>query len=903
MSFDSTADLLFRIGSNSDEAEDNLARFRAVFSKDFGSMREEFGDWAKEIVGDLSTVKGALIGGGAALATGLVAAAGAAVEATHRYAEYVEEIEQGSTRTQISTEHMTGLYLAAKETGSSFDMLTRGIAYFESQVDRANQGQEQSLQYFKELGITQSQLAAGEKDIIPLLDIVAKRYHELGSAAQRVSIARGLFSRSGTEDQKTLNLMAEGIEKLTQRAHTLGMTVTEEDVTALVKYQATLAAAKAAEEALDLTIGRTTLPLLTQLKVGLVGVWEAERDIAKQDNFFVWLAKNIQFTLTGTGDIAKRIHTAAQAIRDEVKAITDAESRAGGNTPKVGDAGTEKATEQFRGLSNMLETVKGEMAGTEGEAAKLDQKMAHMAYDLANAQAELQEKHKGGKLAPGVYDRELAAMQKLLELMPQLRDALGAEIGERNTKAQDSWAADLNRRLLAQTEQTRGIRQAGWAAEMVELRNHLRDEKDLTEEQKQSLNEMIDSLQKTGLAHMQEGWGKEDADYTDRLRKELAGEAKTLEAKHRYLDLEIDAERESAKKKEQLSDEAAALLEQKRKAGHAKIDADAKVAFDSEMARLREERKSIEREYASSADRIRAQYAADVAKYDAAAERDARKGATSPEQQAAVTAQFAAMRAALGTRMAGELQQLSDSTGWQGVFGAKSQEMIRSDEDLMRRWATGTSQGALLVKAALTGLEQTGSHAFRQLADGMGGGIAHAIVYGSSISKAMRQALAATLESIAAESMVRGIYSTALGFLDLALGDYEAAGNAFAAAAIFGSVGAAAAVAGRAVAGPQGAQGGSGGAGGGSGSGPGSGPGVGQFGSSAAARQKDIAAGDSPGATAAYGAGTHVTVNVQGHVIGTSGVTELCGMLSDAVMNKGATLTATNSKTGVQVTR
>ena len=131
----------------------------------------------------------------------------------------------------------------------------------------------------------------------------------------------------------------------------------------------------------------------------------------------------------------------------------------------------------------------------------------------------------------------------------------------------------------------------------------------------------------------------------------------------------------------------------------------------------------------------------------------------------------------------------------------------------MKQWATGTSQSALTVKATLAGLEQSGKRAFDQLAQGMGAGIAHAIVYSGSVSKAMRQALAATLESIAAESMVRAIYSTALGFLDLAEGNYDGAGKAFTAAAIFGSVGAAAAVAGRAVAGPQGQAGGAGGGG------------------------------------------------------------------------------------------
>jgi len=40
---------------------------------------------------------------------------------------------------------------------------------------------------------------------------------------------------------------------------------------------------------------------------------------------------------------------------------------------------------------------------------------------------------------------------------------------------------------------------------------------------------------------------------------------------------------------------------------------------------------------------------------------------------------------------------------------------------------------------------------------------------------------------------------------------------------------------------------------------------------------------------------------VYGHVVGTSGVAEFAGMLNDAVMNSDVQLTATNTKTGVQV--
>jgi hypothetical protein len=130
--------------------------------------------------------------------------------------------------------------------------------------------------------------------------------------------------------------------------------------------------------------------------------------------------------------------------------------------------------------------------------------------------------------------------------------------------------------------------------------------------------------------------------------------------------------------------------------------------------------------------------------------------------------------------------------------------------------------------------------------------------------------------------LVQAIYATGYGFLLLAEHDYPGAAAAFESAAIFGTVGAGAAIAGRAVAPKQGSA------------------------STGAAGAAGTSQGPSTGSTVAApgGAnGTHVTVNVWGHVVGTSGVSELCDMLNDAVLNQDKTLTATNTKTGVQVVR
>jgi hypothetical protein len=80
----------------------------------------------------------------------------------------------------------------------------------------------------------------------------------------------------------------------------------------------------------------------------------------------------------------------------------------------------------------------------------------------------------------------------------------------------------------------------------------------------------------------------------------------------------------------------------------------------------------------------------------------------------------------------------------------------------------------------------------------LGSNIANAVIWQRSIGEAFRKAALQAVGAIAQEALVRAIYSTALGFYLLAVQDYRGAAAAFKSAAIYGAVGGAAALAGRA---------------------------------------------------------------------------------------------------------
>jgi hypothetical protein len=113
MAFDSAADLLFRIGANTDDAEANVARFRQLLSTDLKSIGTQFSDWADKVFGSMDTVSGALLGVTAGLAPAF------AVHAADHFQEYTLEVDNAAKKTGTSVETMSTLRFTADEMGST----------------------------------------------------------------------------------------------------------------------------------------------------------------------------------------------------------------------------------------------------------------------------------------------------------------------------------------------------------------------------------------------------------------------------------------------------------------------------------------------------------------------------------------------------------------------------------------------------------------------------------------------------------------------------------------------------------------------------------------------------------------------------------------------------------------
>jgi hypothetical protein len=118
-------------------------------------------------------------------------------------------------------------------------------------------------------------------------------------------------------------------------------------------------------------------------------------------------------------------------------------------------------------------------------------------------------------------------------------------------------------------------------------------------------------------------------------------------------------------------------------------------------------------------------------------------------------------------------------------------------------WKTDLVANFAEVLNSSQALESSLGRSFLLFDTALGINIANAVIWQRSIGEAFRKAAVQAISAIAQEALVRAIYSTALGFYLLAIQDYRGAALAFQSAAVYGAVGGAAALAGRALAGPD----------------------------------------------------------------------------------------------------
>ena len=175
-----------------------------------------------------------------------------------------DKVDELNARLGISTETLSGYRYAAQLTGTDLDALGGAIGKLSKSMAAALDPTSKQAKLFKTLGVdvtdAMGQLRKAE-DVLPEL---MTRFKTLNNETLETAVAMEIFGKSGGELLEFLNLGSDGLDRMSDKARTLGGIIDGETAAAAAKFRDETDNMTLAMEGLYLGIAEQLLPTMTQ---------------------------------------------------------------------------------------------------------------------------------------------------------------------------------------------------------------------------------------------------------------------------------------------------------------------------------------------------------------------------------------------------------------------------------------------------------------------------------------------------------------------------------------------------------------------------------------------------------------------------------------------------------------
>jgi hypothetical protein len=227
--------LLFRIKGDTSQATGTLKDFRKEVkaledaAKNGATGLEQFAASAGLSAEQFIALRGgvekwatATVAGFSAVAAG-AAVAGAAIFTMAKNAAYFgSAIYDATQKTGLSATKLSALKIAADQSGSSFEQVTKGIVRFGSEVGKAGQGNDEAVKNMRLLGVT-------ARDLDTALSQAIKTIGNASDETQQLALASAAFGQRIGPDLIPLIRDAGGnVDALVKKFKDLGLTINDE---------------------------------------------------------------------------------------------------------------------------------------------------------------------------------------------------------------------------------------------------------------------------------------------------------------------------------------------------------------------------------------------------------------------------------------------------------------------------------------------------------------------------------------------------------------------------------------------------------------------------------------------------------------------------------------------------
>lgn len=234
---------------NTDDADKSLQKTEKNaegLAAKFGNGVKAAAKWGAAIAAAATTTGAAIFG----LAT---SAAGTA-----------DEIDKMSQKIGISAEAFQEWDYVMGQNGMDVDKLSVGMKTLVTQMDKAANGTASAQENFDRLGISIFNADGSLKDQEVILNETMHALADMENGTEKARLATELFGKAGIEMMPMLNQGSGAMDELTQRAHDLGLVMSDDAVKAGVTLGDTIDDIKQSFSMIGTNLGAAVIPVIQQ---------------------------------------------------------------------------------------------------------------------------------------------------------------------------------------------------------------------------------------------------------------------------------------------------------------------------------------------------------------------------------------------------------------------------------------------------------------------------------------------------------------------------------------------------------------------------------------------------------------------------------------------------------------
>lgn len=220
---------------------------------------------AEKSGGSIGTAFGKIAKGAAAVGTAVVAGASAVGTAAFSMATstagVADEIDKMSQKLGMSREAYQEWDYVLSQAGVEITSMSTGLKTLTNKIDDAKNGSKKASEMFDKLGISLEDLNSMSREEV--FDAVIAGMQGMEDSTERAALANDLFGKSGQELTALFNETAESTEILKNKAHELGMVMSDEAIDAGVQFTDSLDTLKRSMGGVFNLLGAAILPIVT----------------------------------------------------------------------------------------------------------------------------------------------------------------------------------------------------------------------------------------------------------------------------------------------------------------------------------------------------------------------------------------------------------------------------------------------------------------------------------------------------------------------------------------------------------------------------------------------------------------------------------------------------------------